>query len=786
MEVRSATVTPISAPVTEGEKPQPILRYYVCTEPRITVTQDRSDVTQPIAPSFCSRCGAQVNAGAHFCTVCGTDVSGEQASLATAQLSAAIAQSRPPAGDMWAEQLDLLRQSTLGDYEVLGELGRGGMAAVYLAHEFALDRKVAIKVMSPALVTGAGMIERFKREARTAASLSHPHIIPVYAVRETDRLLYFVMKFIAGRPLDGVLKELGPLPIPMVQMILQQVGGAFGYAHRRGIIHRDIKPANIMIDEEGWAVVTDFGIAKVSAAEGLTMTGMTVGTPTYMSPEQCMAQDVTGASDQYSLGVVAYEMITGRPPFAGGSMMAIMYGHFNDTPPDISTIRPDCPPELRNTVMRMLEKDPAKRWATMEDAVDSLGEPPAKSDDVMRSQLVELAKKSENTAMLKRYSTPVSPAPLTRRARPQTGQPAAGKPAGPATPGGGVPRTGTARAPQTIVASPPARSSKAGLFIGLGVVAAVVAAVLMWRPWEPGDDEPATRVATATAPATDTQAVTPPAPVAVNPAPATTPTTTDPASVAPAPDTTTAAAPPPSTPVDPPSARQARREFQQLITKHKDARARALASGATQKELSPGDNLRRAADRLSARGDWPLAVGSLNDGIEAYGTAESVARARALADARLRLQPAPAQPESATHLRTDQPPAQPPAQTPAPVPAASAPAPAVDERPAVELILREYARALSAGDLQAAMAVFPGMSSQMKEGYRDMFKRKWVLDTSRWRYLDITTTNGSAVARLGGTSVIRNDKGKPQSEEPFPRQAMLEKGSNGWRLVNIE
>ncbi|HSB54437.1 MAG TPA: serine/threonine-protein kinase, partial [Gemmatimonadales bacterium] len=251
-------------------------------------------MTQPIAPSFCSRCGTQVSAGAHFCTVCGSDVSGQQGSLATAQMKPDAA--RPGGADMYAEQSERLREATLGEYEILGELGRGGMAAVYLAHEVALDRKVAIKVMSPALVSGEGMIERFKREARTAASLSHPHIIPVYAVRESDHLLYFVMKFIAGRPLDGVLKELGPLPIPMIQMILQQVGGAFGYAHRRGIVHRDIKPANIMIDEEGWAVVTDFGIAKVSQAEGLTMTGMTVGTPTYMSPEQCMAQEVTGAS----------------------------------------------------------------------------------------------------------------------------------------------------------------------------------------------------------------------------------------------------------------------------------------------------------------------------------------------------------------------------------------------------------------------------------------------------------------------------------------------------------
>lgn len=734
-------------------------------------------MTQPIAPSFCTRCGTQVNAGAHFCSVCGSDVSGEQASLATAQLAA----SRPPAVDMWVEQLDLLRQSTLGEYEVLGELGRGGMAAVYLAHEFALDRKVAIKVMSPALVTGAGMIERFKREARTAASLSHPHIIPVYAVRETDRLLYFVMKFIAGRPLDGVLKELGPLPIPMIQMILQQVGSAFGYAHRRGIVHRDIKPANIMIDEEGWAVVTDFGIAKVSQAEGLTMTGMTVGTPTYMSPEQCMAQDVTGASDQYSLGVVAYEMITGRPPFSGGSMMAIMYGHFNDPPPDIAAVRPDCPPELRNTVMRMLEKDPAKRWPSMEDAVDSIGEPPAKSDDVMRTQLVEIAKKSENTAMLQRYSTPISPAPLTRQRTPKP----ATRPPQPAAPGAGLPRTGATRAPQTVVASPPAKS-RTGLFIGLGVAAVAVVALLVLKPWA----KPAAPVQTAAvpAPAVDTAAApaaqTQPPPSAPVPAP------TEPA--AQAPESTVA-----TTPAAPPAEQPTNRfkaDFQALVPKHADARSRALEAGATQKELALGDNLRRSAEQLARKGEYRLAISTINDGIEAYGSAESAARARSATTARLQPQPGPTQPESVTHLRNDQPPAQPQQQATAPVQAAPRPAPSnpvpapvvVDERPAVELVIREYARALSAGDLDAALAVFPGMPANTKKGLSDLVARKWQYDTSRWRYLDVVTNGTSATAQLGGTTTIKDNKGKKQSEESWPRKATLTKGAGGWKLVTID
>jgi len=370
-------------------------------------------LSHPIAPSFCTRCGNQVAAGAHFCAVCGNDVSGQQDSLATEQMQASARPAGPDAG--WAEQLEHLRNATLGEYDLLGELGRGGMAAVYLAHEIALDRKVAIKVMSPALVHGDGMIERFKREARTAASLSHPNIIPIYAVRETDRVLFFVMKFVAGRPLDSIIKEVGPLPIPMVQMIMNQTGSAFGYAHKRGIIHRDIKPGNVMIDDDGWAVVTDFGIAKVSEAQGLTMTGMTVGTPTYMSPEQCMAQDVTGASDQYSLGVVAYEMITGRPPFTGGSMMAIMYGHFNDPPPPIEATRPDCPPEVRDAIMRMLAKNPVDRWPTMEDATVAIGEPPPDQEKVIRATLQELGKKGEGTRMLQTLRTPTSHPPLTKR-----------------------------------------------------------------------------------------------------------------------------------------------------------------------------------------------------------------------------------------------------------------------------------------------------------------------------------------------------------------------------------
>lgn len=358
-----------------------------------------------MAAPACARCGQPITPGARFCTRCGSDVSGEQGNVATARM---------PSVPLEESGIDILRRATIGEYEILTELGRGGMATVYLAHEISLDRKVAIKVMAPQLMFGEGMAERFRREARTAASLSHPHIIPIYAVKEAGRALFFVMKFISGRPLDDIVRQVGSMPIPMVRAILSQVGGALGYAHRRGIIHRDIKPANVMIDDEGWAVVTDFGIAKVAETHGLTMTGVAVGTPSYMSPEQCAAKEVTGRSDQYSLGIVAYEMITGKQPFVADTAMAIMWQHFNDPPKPIRELRPDCPPELEAAVLRMMEKQPDKRWPSIEDATAAIGATPLAHDDPIRLQMIGLAKSSLNQRLLDEMKTPTSLVPPTR------------------------------------------------------------------------------------------------------------------------------------------------------------------------------------------------------------------------------------------------------------------------------------------------------------------------------------------------------------------------------------
>jgi len=393
-------------------------------------------------PNACSRCGTPLAHGARFCSRCGFDVSGVQGGLATEKMAAPV----PPEEDPQAGLIDELRRATLGEYDIAAELGRGGMATVYLAHEIALERKVAIKVMSPALLqSGRGMADRFKREARTAAALSHPHIIPVYGVRESGRLLFFIMKFVQGRSLDAIVKEHGPLPIKMVQAILAQAGGALDYAHRHGIIHRDIKPANIMLDVDGWAVVTDFGIAKVTQSQGLTMTGATIGTPTYMSPEQCAAREITGATDQYSLGIAAYEMITGRVPFDADSVMSLMWQHFHEPPRPIVERRPDCPPELARAIERMLAKAPADRWPSLEEAIEAIGTPA--HNDPIRQHMKALARGGDASHATDHH-TPISPVPKSGT----TPVPTAAAPPPAAT---SAPTTPIPSAPSAAVPPPP-------------------------------------------------------------------------------------------------------------------------------------------------------------------------------------------------------------------------------------------------------------------------------------------------------------------------------------------
>ncbi len=275
-----------------------------------------------------------------------------------------------------ADQLRERVVAAIGDnYEIEAEIGRGGMAAVYRARDRKLRRLVAIKVLPPDLAFREEVRTRFLREAQTAAQLNHPNIVPIFSVDERVGLVYFVMALVDGESLGSRLTRERRPPVADVTRILREVADALGYAHARGIVHRDIKPDNILLDSAtGRAMVTDFGIAR--AAEGdsrLTVTGIAVGTPTYMSPEQALGErDVDGRSDQYSLGVVAYQMLTGAPPFAATNTPAMLLKHISEPPAPLGDLRPDLSGVLVAAVEQALAKKPGERWPTAYAFRDSL------------------------------------------------------------------------------------------------------------------------------------------------------------------------------------------------------------------------------------------------------------------------------------------------------------------------------------------------------------------------------------------------------------------------------
>ena len=278
-----------------------------------------------------------------------------------------------PAVQLLSES-ELVRAALADDFELLEELGRGGMAIVYRAREKALDREVAIKVLPARLVIDKEFVGRFEHEARTAAKLEHPHIVPIYSVGRAGpggEVIYFTMKLLRGQSLSAVLKERGKLAADDVRRILMETGSALNYAAKRNVVHRDIKPDNIMLDSEGRCVITDFGIAKTPGGQQ-TAAGTSLGTPKYMSPEHAMGSPLDGRSDMYSLGVVAYQCLVGKAPFDAEDPFAVLYKHINEPVPN-PTLTTDEERQLYSVISRMLAKNPNDRFQTGNDLIAALG-----------------------------------------------------------------------------------------------------------------------------------------------------------------------------------------------------------------------------------------------------------------------------------------------------------------------------------------------------------------------------------------------------------------------------
>jgi serine/threonine protein kinase len=321
---------------------------------------------------FCSRCGSEITGKSKFCPSCGLDL------MATTPVHAIAT------GVL--QELDLVREALNAEYEIIEELGRGGMAMVYRAKDRQLEREVAVKVLPFSLAFDTEFVERFQREARTAAQLEHPNIIAIYRVGRSGRVIYFVMKYLRGGSLSMLLANRKKLTAPEIRRLLLEAGSALGYAAQRGIVHRDIKPDNIMFDEFGQSVLTDFGIAKAASGQKLTGTGMSIGTPHYMSPEQARAQPIDGRSDIYSLGIVGYQCLTGAVPYDGEDSFSIGYKHITEPIPTPSLVTAD-ERRLFEVIKRMLMKDPFDRFQTCEELIASFQGQPIAAPGTVRTSV---------------------------------------------------------------------------------------------------------------------------------------------------------------------------------------------------------------------------------------------------------------------------------------------------------------------------------------------------------------------------------------------------------------
>jgi eukaryotic-like serine/threonine-protein kinase len=401
---------------------------------------------------------------------------------------------------------------TLGPFEIIEELGRGGMAVVYKARQTDLQRTVALKILPPTMSLDKSSLQRFVQEARSAAALEHPHIVPIYAVGQAEGFHYITMKYIAGKTLKDIVHEREALEIQDAATMLEQVADALDYAHSEGVIHRDIKPSNMMAEKNGWVYLTDFGLARGGANSGLTMAGTVMGTPEYMSPEQAQGLATIGPpTDIYALGVVLYEMLTGQMPFQADTPMGMLVARLQYAPRPPRDYRGDLPMPVEDVIMRALARKPEARFGSAKELITALK---IAGGLGTRSFAPQQRLASPPLGTPTAPPQPVSPAfglPSTPPSPPNGTPPAASSAAGlPATPArrpavgptevlpaqntppyvipaggstaGSAPRTTTSPAmpaPRAPDAAGDKPRSRRGMYIAIGVIAAVLAGAFL-------------------------------------------------------------------------------------------------------------------------------------------------------------------------------------------------------------------------------------------------------------------------------------------------------------------
>jgi len=409
---------------------------------------------------------------------------------------------------------------TIGRYRIAGELGRGAMGIVYHAIDPAIGRSVAIKTIRIRDINDTQqrdkLRERLFREARSAGVLSHPNIVTIYDMDEADDLAYIAMAYVNGPTLEKILASDKPLSGAAMLRILRQTASALDYAHSRGIVHRDIKPANIMTDEDGAVKITDFGIAKITTASNLTQTSTVVGTPNYMSPEQVQGLPIDGRSDQFSLAVIAYEILTGERPFTGEHLSTVVYKIVAEQPSDAQSLNATLTPQINQVLRRGLSKKPEDRYASCSNFVGALEMACAESRGW--KTLAANTSAALPTESVRR----AEPVPVPQPVAPPTKRPAA------------------VILPPRPPAAVPAKASKPSILVPVLLSIMVVAAVASVITWQagllpgvfPGQSPSPAAASTANIPASDVKIEAPAA--SPNPSDATTspvPDTTAPAAV---------------------------------------------------------------------------------------------------------------------------------------------------------------------------------------------------------------------------------------------------------------
>ncbi len=621
--------------------------------------------------------------------------------------------------------------SSIGKYEIIDVLGEGAMGVVYRALDPVLGREVAIKVMNDALARDDDFRTRFMREARAAGSLQHPNVITVFDCGEVEGHLFIAMELVKGADLEHLMGAGTSLTMADKLEIMIGVLNALSYAHKRGIVHRDIKPANIRVNEEGRALIMDFGIAHIQSSN-MTKTGMMVGTPNYMAPEQVMGGKITPQTDIFAAGAVLYELLTNVRPFEGENMHSVLYKIVSEPPPRPEKVVTGLRPDITEVVMKALAKEPADRYATTADMAAALTKGLSTMSNAPTVARTLSLRASIETALNQEHAEQA--AEQAARAKKKRNMRIAMAAAGAVIVLGG----GGAMVMRGRAATPPA-------------------------PAQTVTSQPAPSASPAVTPPTEVAATSQSAPVPTAPAP-TTPDKT--------PAHTASRVKPEAAQLDPALLKSLEATAMQM-------RKRATDAGATVDQLQGGDGLKKSADKLAASGKRSEAMQALNSAITSWGEAENGARATAIAAANAATQQTAR--ENAARQQVAQ---APPLPVTAPIVSAAPPtAPVGNPSRDIAALVADYAHAIESRDIGKLRRLYPEMSSTQANAFDDFFKSvrsiKATLGMS-----NLQVEGASAEGTLTGAYDFVTAKGRDQ-HQPLSLQATVKRDGNGWHFVSI-